>query len=64
MRPKLVGEFKNRAMMDTFGQAGAGLFAVPSVIEKEARPHYIGGIDQFPGGAHLCRLYRAEIYAM
>ena len=49
VRPRLVGEFKDSAMMNTFGQAGAGLFAVPSVIEKEARQHYhvasVGSID-------------------
>jgi LysR family transcriptional activator of nhaA len=49
IRPKLVGEFKDRALMKTFGQAGAGVFAAPSAIEKEIREHYkvvtIGRID-------------------
>jgi len=40
IRPKLVGEFKDRALMKTFGQAGAGVFAAPSAIEKEVREHY------------------------
>ena len=35
--------------MKTFGQAGAGVFAAPSAIEKEIREHYrvvpIGRID-------------------
>jgi LysR family transcriptional activator of nhaA len=49
IRPKLVGEFKDRALMKTFGQAGAGIFAAPSAIEKEVRDHYrvavIGRLD-------------------
>ena len=49
IRPRLVGEFKDSALMGTFGQAGAGLFAAPSAIEKEVREHYrvsaIGRLD-------------------
>ncbi|MEJ7609128.1 MAG: transcriptional activator NhaR [Bryobacteraceae bacterium] len=49
IRPKLVGEFKDSALMKTFGQAGAGIFAAPSAIEKEVREHYkvsvIGRVD-------------------
>lgn len=40
LRPRLVGEFKDAALMSTFGQAGAGLFAAASAIEKEIREHY------------------------
>ena len=40
IRPRLVGEFKDSALMKTFGQAGAGIFAAPSAIEKEVRKHY------------------------
>jgi len=40
IRPRLVGEFKDSALMKTFGQAGAGVFAAPSTIEKEVRDHY------------------------
>jgi LysR family transcriptional activator of nhaA len=40
IRPALVGEFKDRALMTTFGQAGAGLFAGPTAIEKEIREQY------------------------
>ncbi len=40
IRPKVVAEFKDRALMTTFGQAGAGIFAAPSAIEKEVRTHY------------------------
>ena len=49
IRPRLVGEFKDGALMKTFGQAGAGVFAGPSAIEKEIREHYrvvtVGSID-------------------
>jgi LysR family transcriptional activator of nhaA len=34
------GEFKDRALMATFGQAGAGVFAAPTAIEKEIREQY------------------------
>jgi LysR family transcriptional activator of nhaA len=49
IRPKVVGEFKDSALMKTFGQAGAGLFAGPAVIEREVRDHYrvavVGRVD-------------------
>ena len=49
VRPRIVGEFKDSAMIKTFCQAGAGLFAVPNVIVKEVRKHYhlnaVGPID-------------------
>ncbi len=35
LRPKVVGEFDDSALMTAFGQAGVGAFAVPSVIEDE-----------------------------
>lgn len=49
IRPTLVGEFKDRALMTTFGQAGAGIFVAPTAIEKEIREQYrvvsIGRVD-------------------
>ena len=49
IRPAIVGEFKDRALMTTFGQAGAGVFAAPTAIEKEIRTQYgvvlIGRVD-------------------
>ena len=49
IRPTLVGEFKDGALMMTFGQAGAGVFPAPSAVEKEIRAEYkvtpIGRID-------------------
>lgn len=40
IRPKIVGEFKDGALMKTFGQAGAGIFAAPSAIVKEIHETY------------------------
>jgi len=40
LHPRVAGEFKDGALMKTFGQAGAGLFATPSVIEKETCAQY------------------------
>jgi LysR family transcriptional activator of nhaA len=49
IRPAIVAEFKDRALMTTFGQAGAGVFAAPTAIEKEMREQYrvvsVGRID-------------------
>ena len=50
IRPLLVGEFQDSALMKTFGQAGAGLFAAPSAVEKEVMEHYrvavVGTVDK------------------
>jgi LysR family transcriptional activator of nhaA len=40
IRPRLVGEFKDSALMKTFGESGCGVFAAPMVIEAEIRAHY------------------------
>ncbi|MEE8410111.1 MAG: transcriptional activator NhaR [Myxococcota bacterium] len=40
IRPEIVGEFEDSALLETFGQAGAGLFPVPSIIEEEAGRQY------------------------
>lgn len=49
IQPAIVGEFKDRALMTTFGQAGVGIFAGPTAIENEIREQYrvasIGRID-------------------
>jgi len=49
IRPRVIGEFKDSALMKTFGEAGAGVFAAPSVIDKEVRQHYsVGCIGLLP----------------
>lgn len=40
VRPRVVAEFKDSALMKTFGEAGQGIFAAPSAIEAEVREHY------------------------
>ena len=44
VRPNVVAEFKDRALMKTFGQAGTGIFAAPDAIEKEVRDRYRVGL--------------------
>ncbi len=50
IRPRVVGEFQDSALMKTFGQAGTGIFAAPSAIEREVQDHYrvavVGRLDK------------------
>lgn len=49
LRPHIIGEFDDSAMMKAFGQAGAGLFVAPTAIFKHVCEQYkvaeIGRID-------------------
>jgi LysR family transcriptional activator of nhaA len=49
VRPRVVGTFQDSALLDAFGQAGAGLFAMPAAIEAELRRQYrvrtVGRLD-------------------
>ncbi len=49
IRPRIVGTFEDSALLDAFGQAGAGLFAMPTAIEAEVRRQYkvrvVGRLD-------------------
>lgn len=38
--PLIVGEFDDMALLKVFGQAGDGVFAMPSVIEQEVRHQF------------------------
>ncbi len=40
VRPKLVGEFEDSALMKTFGQQGIGFFPAPAFISKEIQAQY------------------------
>jgi LysR family transcriptional regulator, transcriptional activator of nhaA len=40
LRPKIVGEFEDSALLKVFGQKGIGVFPVPTVIEKEVNRQY------------------------
>jgi len=50
LRPQIVSEFEDSALLKAFGERGVGLFAAPSAIEAEVRRQYgvqvIGRIDQ------------------
>lgn len=49
LRPHIVGEFDDSALMKSFGQAGAGVFVAPSAIAKHVCQQYkvveVGRID-------------------
>jgi len=40
VHPRVVGEFEDSALLKVFGQAGSGVFAVPSVVTKEVQRQY------------------------
>ncbi len=40
IKPFIVGEFDDLALLKVFGQAGDGIFAMPSVIEEEVRSQF------------------------
>lgn len=49
IRPRIIGEFQDSALLSVFGGAGAGIFAAPIAIEREVRRYYrvarIGVLD-------------------
>jgi LysR family transcriptional activator of nhaA len=40
IRPRVVGEFDDSALIKVFAQAGTGIFAAPSIIESSVRRQY------------------------
>lgn len=44
IRPNIVGEFQDSALLKAFGQAGVGLYAAPSAIETEVRQQQRGAV--------------------
>ncbi|QDV36481.1 transcriptional activator NhaR [Tautonia plasticadhaerens] len=50
LRPRVVGEFVDSALMKAFGHAGAGLFPAPTVIERQVCEQYgvavVGRVEQ------------------
>ena len=50
VKPLIIGEFDDSALLKVFGQAGAGFFTVPTVIEAEVARQYqvepIGSTDE------------------
>lgn len=44
LRPRIVGEFDDSALLYAFGQAAAGLFVAPTAIEEFVTRHYEVGV--------------------
>lgn len=40
IRPRIVGDFDDTAVMKAFGSAGSGVFAMPSSVAEETAEHY------------------------
>jgi LysR family transcriptional activator of nhaA len=40
VRPHVVGEFEDGALLEAFGQAGVGVFPIPAVVERDVCRHY------------------------
>ena len=60
IRPRIVGEFQDSALMKTFGQGGAGVFASPDAIEAEVRATYkVGLVGRMPDAVE--RFYAISI---
>lgn len=49
IRPLVIGEFQDRALLNVFGQAGVGIFASPAAVEHQVRKYYrvalVGRLD-------------------
>ena len=58
VRPELIGEFDDNALLHTFGRAGRGLFPAPSVLAKDVEDQFgaveVGAMTQV----------REQIYAI
>jgi len=50
IRPHIVGEFDDSALVFEFGHSGSGIFAVPSVLERDVRRRHnlslVGRVDE------------------
>jgi LysR family transcriptional activator of nhaA len=72
IRPRVVGEFEDSALLKVFGQQGMGIFAIPSVIELEIQQQYgvalLGRIttirERFYAITLNCKLRHPAIAAM
>lgn len=50
VRPRIVGEFEDSALLKTFGETGAGLFPAPTVIAADIRRrHRVAPLGELPG---------------
>jgi LysR family transcriptional regulator, transcriptional activator of nhaA len=49
IRPQIVGEFEDNALLNVFGQMGMGLFPTPSIIADEVkRQHQVEVVGRLP----------------
>lgn len=49
IRPQIRGEFDDSALLKSFGQAGAGIFAAPTILEAEiVRQHMVEAFARLP----------------
>ena len=72
IRPSVVSEFEDGALLKAFGAAGAGVFPAPSVIEEEVRQQYgvqvVGRVDavreRFYAVSHERRLKHPAVVAV
>ena len=50
LRPVIVGEFDDSALMKSFGEAGTGVFTAPAIVEQDVRAQYrvrtIGRVEE------------------
>ena len=50
IRPRVVGEFDDSALVMEFGHSGSGIFAVPSIVERDVRRRHgftvVGRVDE------------------
>ena len=62
VRPVVVGEFQDSALLKVFGQAGRGVFVGPSVIEREIQQQYgatiVGRTEEITERYHAVSLER------
>jgi LysR family transcriptional regulator, transcriptional activator of nhaA len=49
LRPRILGEFEDSALLDTFGRTGLGLFPGPEVLQREMAEQFgalpVGGVE-------------------
>lgn len=60
IRPRIVGEFQDSALLKTFGEAAAGIYPAPAAIEKEVRRHYTATVVG-PAGEVSERFYALSV---
>lgn len=60
VRPRIVGEFQDSALLKTFGEAEAGIFPAPAAIEPEVRRHY-SAVPLGPAGEITERFYALSV---